>query len=454
MSTRNPQHRWFELFGAASDGQLDTAQNEELQQILKTEPEARRLWYLFNDLEAGLVETLSENRLAQTTPLDEDAEIVRRSWRRPVGIALAAAAAIALTLVALRDTSNDPMGVELTILECAEPILTSGPVDWAAGDKLTLPRIELTEGSVRFSPAPSTYVTATAPVSLELINSNHIRVHHGKVTAEATPGFTVDTQRARFVDLGTQFGVEVTPGGQTSLVVFDGEVEVHEPSAKSKSLIATIPEGQALGIGDQGHLSAIDSILTNDDIDGWSIAQPPAETAIISAVSDNVVQLTGNHFYPIFNGGLVEGVRAFPYQKATPRWWGTPPNGLPSFLQGADFVQTLQEERNNPDLEITVTLARPSDLYIFFDAKANPPSWLQQDFELTNSQLVLCPEPPPLSLNRGKWERPLRIYNVWKKQVTEAGTVKLGSTERPARHTPPFYMYGIAATKPSQSTER
>ena len=62
------------------------------------------------------------------------------------------------------------------------------------------------------------------------IDSKSIRLDHGKLTAEITNveahGFKVVTPDATFVDQGTEFGVEVAPGGNSRVHVFRGEVDL------------------------------------------------------------------------------------------------------------------------------------------------------------------------------------------------------------------------------------
>ena len=454
MKSPDHQNHWFDLFSAAANGNIEAQQNEDLQHLLKTNPEARRLWYLYNDLETGLAEWAAQRSQSKTNAPEVSAPSRRPlTWRKPLLVILSTAAVITIALTYFHQppTTSD---VRLAILESSTPSLSGSPVAWNPGDKVTASSLDLTSGSLRFSPSEGNIVTANPPVSIEFVNPTHLRVLHGKLTAEATPGFTIETNHARLVDLGTQFGVEVIPGGDTNLVVFDGEVEVHQATSSKKPPLATIIEGHAIGIGEEGRISEIASILTSGTIDGWSIATPSDETSIISAVHDNVPSKRGNRYYPIFAGGLAEGVRAFPYQKNTPRWWSTSSDGLPANLRGADFIQTLQRELDNPDLEITVTLAKPCDLFIFHESMTEPPDWLKSEFTRTGVRLALSPEPPPADLSPDRPILHLRHYDVWQKRIETPGNVTLGSISRSDQTKPPHYMYGIAAKEIQARTSR
>ncbi|MCB1092433.1 MAG: hypothetical protein KDL87_12930 [Verrucomicrobiae bacterium] len=436
-----PPKEWSVLFNAATDGTIDDEGAEALATLLRENAEARRQWYLHCDVELGLAEMGAMRggpKAISKTP--------RR--RKLAALLIPVAAVVALGFfLAPRDNKRQP--VQISVLRTVD---TSS--QWTAGSRISVERLELETGELTFSPASGVTVTATAPVALELINPMHLRIDHGKVTAEAVPGFTIDTSHAKLVDLGTQFGVEVVPDGDTRLVVFDGEVEVHSPGERARTPLATITEGRSLRIGSEGRLSALPSVTLGPTLGNWSIDPPSGEHAIIRRVTDNVSAEPGSHYYPLFPGGLAEGVRAFPYQNRCPRWWSPKPGGLPSWLKGADFVQTLQRELNNPDLEISVEITRPCDLFIFHESEVAPPEWLEDEFTLTGAELVLSPEPPPAVLPGDRSIQPLRIYSVWKRHISSPGIVKLGPVERLTHISPPHYMYGIAAKPAGPDTER
>lgn len=52
--TPEDKRRLFELFGAYTDGTITEAEHHELQETLSASPEARRLWFLHNDVEQRL----------------------------------------------------------------------------------------------------------------------------------------------------------------------------------------------------------------------------------------------------------------------------------------------------------------------------------------------------------------------------------------------------------------
>ena len=75
------------LFGALSDGTISEAEHQRLQETLRGSAEARRLWFVYNDIELGL---------AGAPVVMADAEPVMLAWRRGWW-----ASAVAATLVGL-----------------------------------------------------------------------------------------------------------------------------------------------------------------------------------------------------------------------------------------------------------------------------------------------------------------------------------------------------------------
>ncbi|MCM2369753.1 LamG domain-containing protein [Aporhodopirellula aestuarii] len=67
------------------------------------------------------------------------------------------------------------------------------------------------------------------PAKLDLVSVDKAILHRGKVRCYVPPaavGFTVETLDTKYLDLGTEFGVEIKPDGKQELHVFDGEVRV------------------------------------------------------------------------------------------------------------------------------------------------------------------------------------------------------------------------------------
>lgn len=78
-------------------------------------------------------------------------------------------------------------------------------------------------------------VVLEGPAELEFISADQCFCRNGKmrvVVPQAAQGFTVLSPEIEVVDLGTEFGVAVTPLVQTQVHVFDGKVELYPPDSK------------------------------------------------------------------------------------------------------------------------------------------------------------------------------------------------------------------------------
>jgi len=100
-------------------------------------------------------------------------------------------------------------------------------------------------------------VVLEAPVEFKLTSTNSLFLDKGKLVATVGPqafGFTVDTPTAKYVDLGTEFGVEVKGTGASEVHVFKGEVALHAGSDQAK---ISVLQGQARQVNAAGSVEAI-----------------------------------------------------------------------------------------------------------------------------------------------------------------------------------------------------
>ena len=123
-------------------------------------------------------------------------------------------------------------------------------IAYESGESLNDGNIFLSRGLLRLDFSNGAVVTLEGPAELEIHDVNRINLNAGILTAnipESAIGFTVDTEAAHVVDLGTSFGVSVGEDGQTEVCVFDGEVEVSSSKASGASKLAQlVREGEAI----------------------------------------------------------------------------------------------------------------------------------------------------------------------------------------------------------------
>lgn len=151
----------------------------------------------------------------------DDSRSSKNYWWR-----VALAATVLLTLgSAWTLTQHDPTVATLSSTDnCqwGDSTLPTNP-----GQRLPPGRMRLSQGiaKLRF---PYVDVTLEGPVDFEIIGEAECFVHAGRVHSSVQPGgegFVIETPSARFIDRGTEFGVNVLPSGISDLRVFEGQVD-------------------------------------------------------------------------------------------------------------------------------------------------------------------------------------------------------------------------------------
>lgn len=115
------------------------------------------------------------------------------------------------------------------------------------GSPLNPGGLRLKSGLVEIEFYSGARVVLEGPGELELRSSLEAYCKSGRLSAETPPsarGFRIGTPNGAVVDLGTEFGLDVT-GTASEVHVFKGEVELHADSTPKRSL----KEGEAAAIG-------------------------------------------------------------------------------------------------------------------------------------------------------------------------------------------------------------
>jgi hypothetical protein len=131
------------------------------------------------------------------------------------------------------------------------------PID--VGAKLHAGSFVVGRGVAEVSFAAGARIIVEGPAKLELLTAQHARIISGRVVANVPQqalGFTLHSDAASFVDLGTEFAVEVNSAGLTSVHVFDGEVALVSDK-KSKTPSRTLQRGLASEIAADGSVRNI-----------------------------------------------------------------------------------------------------------------------------------------------------------------------------------------------------
>ncbi|MCD6296823.1 MAG: FecR domain-containing protein, partial [Deltaproteobacteria bacterium] len=116
------------------------------------------------------------------------------------------------------------------------------------GTQLIASDYKLNKGFVEITFLDGAKVILEAPVNINLKNTNQMFLHSGKLAANIPPeayGFRVDTPSASLIDLGTEFGLNVTPDNSSEFHVFKGKVSLKKNKDGSREISQIINSGQA-----------------------------------------------------------------------------------------------------------------------------------------------------------------------------------------------------------------
>ncbi len=248
----------FRLFGAIGDGTINDADHERLQALLASDARARHLWFIYNDLEAGLdtwaaaqprpvhassrtaieeslmaAQDPSSSKRGMLVPTRAGRHFLRSSWRF---IAVAAAMVVAV------------LGINLHVLPISAPAALAAPAAFAAlsgeidarwGDDalsrllaagaLPTDLVHLVSGSAQFTFASGATVVIQGPAEFALRGPLRIEMLSGKVLCRCPlepSRLTVVTPAIEVTDLGTEFVVDAGGEQRTRVAVIQGEVLV------------------------------------------------------------------------------------------------------------------------------------------------------------------------------------------------------------------------------------
>ena len=291
-----------------------------------------------------------------------------------------------------------------------------------------------------------------APADVELVSNMLVRSRAGRVTVdvgEHAHGFTIETPTASIVDWGTEFGVGVQ-AGQTDVVVFKGEVDLHANRANiANKQSQRLQQGDALRVGSDGGLSRIVSMNSREfPVPNMSVLPPQSVVPVIASVSDNIRVNQTAKCYRIVHGGLQEDSTA--YVDRAHQWNGLDANGLPKFLIGADYIMSFNDDKRAPDLQVDVAFARAANVFVFFDKRRTPPKWLTENFVDTGVEIGLDEGPSRLQKNFttqvGAGASIDNRFGVWKSIAAAGETLVFGSHYGNEPSSDAHSMYGIAAT--------
>ena len=163
----------------------------------------------------------------QPLPADgERSNLPLRKWA-PWWIAASAVAALIAPIVFLQPQRDTDVRDVIATVQHARNVK-----EISTGDTLRTGQVlTLVDGRVKINFQSGAKLALQAPAELRLLGPNSAELAHGVATVRVPgeiKGFVLATPHQRVTDLGTSFGVDVNSTGETSISVFEGEIELED----------------------------------------------------------------------------------------------------------------------------------------------------------------------------------------------------------------------------------
>ena len=466
--TNTPERQLMHLLDQVLSGSQSDAESEELRLLLDEHVELR----------PAVIEQLRTHSLLQwemthaILPIDSDIHAfdecgspnqsisqttVRtqrptRYWRWAIAATLLLSASMT-GIYSLRN--NEPMPDVLVgrVVEHRDAQFGKKSKSLGKGDRLARGPLELVSGSLMIEFDSGVEMEISGPATCDIESAMLVRLSSGQATAQVprwARGFTIETPDVEVIDLGTRFGVATRADGKTDVVVFEGEVDLKPAASSKRQFTRRLTQGEAARIAKSGEMERIFQVHGDWLDNAWSTQGKERRPCAIGAVWDNFGATKSVSYYQIIPGDLSEDSPAYvdhPHQ-----WNGASPEGMPAFLEKADYVRTVNDYRYRGELSLHVEFAEDAMLYVFFDNRVRVPEWLQQQFEDTGADIGLDEDAwhgnPTFSVESGAGASIDNVFSVWKRRCDKGEVFVLGSmgVGREARA-----MYGFAAVAIGQT---
>ena len=257
--------------------------------------------------------------------------------------------------------------------------------------------IRIESGTTELKLAKVGSVFLQGPAELEMLGPTRARLKRGRIKVRVSDprgyGFVVEMPNGEVTDLGTEFGLDVSDGGQNGLVVFEGSVDLRvlaSPVSTSTDYTERLVKGDGVVVGAGGQVDRIMTIFTGPyaTFGQLSDSVPRSELPVIVDVKDNLRTGETRKFYEIVPHGLREDALAYA-DRPEHEWNGIDKSGMPSYLVGADYIKPFNNDKMRKDFELSVTLSQPARLFVFFDNRIPAPKWLTDSFKDTGDDIAI-----------------------------------------------------------------
>ncbi len=220
--------RLVKLVFHVMDETATAAQEQELADLIRKDPEAQTVYLELIDIHSNLVLSASQIPATPSDALAQTSVIRKRRNASPKKQVNKKILLLATTCLLLICSTLSYLGYRV-YLKSSE----TAPTEMIAQEKAGIAQVEqrmLEDGSLELKFPTGVKVLIAAESLFQITGNNSLILTQGmlfaRVTTPAGKGFTVATPQGSIVDLGTVFGVEVDETKSSTVQVFKGEVEL------------------------------------------------------------------------------------------------------------------------------------------------------------------------------------------------------------------------------------
>ena len=249
----------------------DAKSNEKLNELLRKHAVERRVFVqeimdedlIADELRAEQVKAIYSGDVSQQDIKHQDSKKIK--WCYPAlatvaaGVAVVAVGMHFLPKENLDLTGNtaSPQQLDVEHTAIAKIITASTDAQWEelmqVGEELGSAQYRLVKGAAHIEFSNGVGLSLSAPAEFKIKDAFNIVLNEGKVRAHVPTsgyGFRIDTPNIDIRDLGTEFGLSVTQGGETKVNVFNGEIELYtatnaQPIQATEGYAATWKKGES-----------------------------------------------------------------------------------------------------------------------------------------------------------------------------------------------------------------
>ena len=271
MNSKNAQ---LELMRRCLDGEANGEEFAQMEELLRKDAEFRKDYLRYLNVDSALAALPKDavqpaGRRSQGSAQPSQEQGLAKQW---FGWAAAAVAMLSLAGVLIYQAILDGRDETPPQTVVAEPkeindegvaVLTRvaglrGPEtrDWRVGETIPPGSMTWEEGLLQLEFYGGATVVVEGPAEIEVLDESRVICRFGRLRAhvpDQARGFTVLAPSFELVDLGTEFGLDVTDDGAAEVHVFDGRVELYEAdSNRSQASRRELNAGDAVTVDRDG----------------------------------------------------------------------------------------------------------------------------------------------------------------------------------------------------------